>query len=260
MSEQAGRKASVSIVGDPVVDTVIPMIDISPLLDGTVWMVADISKRVLSEINNIEATTESFTAGVGTTTTTIKKTNHNLKTGDSILNSTLDITRTVTRVDDDTLTMTAIVGQIAGDTIIGFKNVSLSEVVVNYVKGVVVSAITYQNMYIDCAYLPKTLVATANDYSYNQACEMGDITPFLATHKKRIPLSKQASGTLSYWDIADSYFTDALLEDTPKYIVLEDGVNQKALLAYFDKTELKSSIGSPQSMTVGFINANDEVG
>jgi len=57
-------------------------------------------------------------AEVGTNTTTLKLTLHGLETGDYIINSSRSNTvRIVTKVDVNTVTVSAIVGQIVGDVI-----------------------------------------------------------------------------------------------------------------------------------------------
>jgi hypothetical protein len=256
--EQAGRKASISIVGNPVAMSMEACPNISD--NDTAFQIADITKRIIDKNTpvSIFEVHSSVNADMGTNNTTVVINGHGLVTGDMIINnSRSDAKRIVTRVNDTTLTVASIPGQTIGDAILlAPKSTNFT---VDYMYGIVLGHAD-GDIYISGSYLPKTLVATAYDYSYNQASDMADITSFLATHKKRMPLLKYASGTLSYWDITDPYFTDALLADTPKYIVLEDGISQKALLAYFDKTELKASIGNPQSMTVGFINANGEVG
>jgi hypothetical protein len=262
--EQAGRKASISIVGNAVELFDEACTDISALQNGTKWQVSDINKRLITDISSSLYSygyINPFQAETGTNSTTIKKANHKLQTGDIVSNASRgNAERAITKVDNNTFTVAAISGQTVGDVITPLSIDLPSSIVIDAIKGIVVTDRSFSGVNLNGAYLPKTLVATANDYSYNQASDMGDVTPFLATHKKRIPLEKYSSGTLSYWDITDTYFTDALLADTPKYLVLEDGASQKALLAYFDKTELKASIGSPQSMTIGFINANEEVG
>jgi hypothetical protein len=261
MSEQAGRKASISIVGNVILMSNIEVCqDVSVLQDGTKWQVSDITRRILDKVNTLSVfqVLNTNTCITGTTTNSIKIINHGLVTGDGIVNNTrTNAWRLITKVDNDTFTVTSIAGQVIGDLIVLYKKIS--PIKINYVSGTITIASGSTNaVSVLGGYLPKTLIATANDYSYNQSTDMGDVTSFLATHKKRMPLLKYTSGTLSYWDITDSYFTDALLADTPKYVVLEDGISQKALLAYFDKTELKANIGNPQSMTVGFFNANEE--
>lgn len=151
---------------------------------------------------------------------------------------------------------TAVVIKVDGVTV-------STGITINYVLGSVVFA-TEQGIedvvIISGKYLPQTTAATAHDYTYNRTTDMGEITAFLATHKKRLPLEKYASGTLSQWDIADTYFADALAADTPVYLVLNDGGgNYNALLALLNQVELKAVTGGVQDQIVQFISANEEI-
>ena len=92
--------------------------------------------------------------------------------------------------------------------------------------------------------------------------DVADVTRFGDTHKRKLPMQKFAYGTISQWDVTDTFFTDALLSGTPKYIIFNSGVEgtqPKVVLAYFEKEEIKAAIGNPQDATVSFISANEQI-
>jgi hypothetical protein len=75
----------------------------------------EVLKEIRDDIRT--GTLSTFVAESGTSTTTIKITNHGLNNGDNITNVTRSLSRAVTVVDANTVTVTAITGQVAGDTI-----------------------------------------------------------------------------------------------------------------------------------------------
>ena len=92
--------------------------------------------------------------------------------------------------------------------------------------------------------------------------DVADVTRFGDTHKRKLPMQKYAYGTISQWDVTDTFFTDALLSATPKYIIFDSGVvgaDPKILLALLEKEEIKAAVGSPQDATVSFISANEQI-
>lgn len=108
-------------------------------------------------------------------------------------------------------------------------------------------------------YLPLSTAAYAHSYTYSRGVDLIDITAFLATHKKRIPGQKYASGTISQWDVTDSYFEDALTEGEP--VVLEfrgqaSGDPQR-VWALLESQEMAAAIDAPQGETVSFISTDE---
>lgn len=251
--ERAGRLASVYVSGEAVPFTLEQL----GTFEVGVYMLP--LNPPLKTITNVwESTGNALTAESGTTTTNIKITNHGLVTGDVIMNITRNnITKTVTRIDANNLTVSAILGQTAGDTIETYKTFTTHTV--NLIKGTITIPEEYDNgsTIASGTYYPITCVATAHDYQISQQTDMGDITPFLATHKKKMPLEKFASGTISYFDVIDTYFEDALTNGTEVFIDLMDGTGgRRRTKALIDKNDMKAAIGSPQSATVSFISTD----
>lgn len=109
-------------------------------------------------------------------------------------------------------------------------------------------------------YLPLSLAASAYDFTYGKEVDAYDVSRFLDTAKRRISGHKFAYGTLSKWDITDTFFVDALTDGTAKYLVLNSGEGDpQVCFAYFDKSEIKAAINSPQSETVSFISADEQI-
>ncbi len=249
MSERAGRKASVYVSGAVVPFTVEELVT----SDGFEFML--VGNPPLKTVDYVWGYIMFKNAESGTTTTNIKITNHGLVTGDAIMNKTRGyVPRTITKVDNNNFTVSAITGQTQLDEIALFQKTT--NYTVNLTKG---------NVYNDVAggliasgtYYPISLAATAHDYQISQQTDMGDITPFLATHKKRMPLEKFASGTISYFDVTDPYFEDALTNGTEVFIDLMDGTGgRRRTKALIDKNDMKAAIGSPQSATVSFISTD----
>lgn len=80
-----------------------------------------------------------------------------------------------------------------------------------------------------------------------------------ATHHKRIAGQKFASGTISQWDVVDSYFRDALTDGSP--VVLEfrgqDTGDPQRLWALLESAEMTAAIDSPQDEAVSFISTDE---
>lgn len=114
---------------------------------------------------------------------------------------------------------------------------------------------------ISGAYLPKTQVATAHEFSFGKSVDIGDITRFGDNFKRKIALSKFAYGTLSQWDITDTFFRDALVSATPKFVAFDSGENldPQVALVYFEKEEIKATISNPQSAVVSFVSTTDNM-
>jgi len=135
---------------------------------------------------------------------------------------------------------------------------------VNYLLGKVIftTARNEDVVTISGKYIPKSLAVTAHEFSFGKGVDVGDVTRFGDTHKRKLPMQKYAYGTISKWDVTDTFFTDALLSATPKYIIFDSGTvgtEPKIVLALFEKEEIKAAVGNPQDATVGFISANEQI-
>ena len=112
---------------------------------------------------------------------------------------------------------------------------------------------------IDGQYLPMSSAAYAYDYSYSRNVELLEVTPFLATYKKRIPGIKHASGKLSQFDLEDSYFIDALTLGSPIVIEFKGQTsdNPQRVWAILDGDEIKAAVESVQSESISFISTDE---
>lgn len=105
-------------------------------------------------------------------------------------------------------------------------------------------------------YLPMTVAAYAHTYSYNRGAELHQVPRFLADYMKRIRGVKFASGSLSQWDVTDTYFEDALKAGNP--VVLEIRATEtgqpKRVWAMLENEELSAALDSPQDLAVSFVS------
>ncbi len=108
-------------------------------------------------------------------------------------------------------------------------------------------------------YLPMSTAAYAHSYSYNRGADLFDVSAFLATHKKRIAGQKFASGTLSQWDVMDSYYRDALTDGEPVVVEFrgETAGDPQRVWALVESEEMAAAIDSPQGKTVSFISTDE---
>ena len=108
-------------------------------------------------------------------------------------------------------------------------------------------------------YLPMSSAAAAHEYTYKKSVTLHEITTFLATHKNRIAGTKWAAGTLSQWDVTDSYFEDALVAGSP--VILEfrgqAAGNPERVWALLESQEMRAAIDSPQDEVVSFISTDE---
>lgn len=108
-------------------------------------------------------------------------------------------------------------------------------------------------------YLPMSSAAAAHAYTYKKAATLHEVTAFLATHKNRIAGTKWAAGTLSQWDVTDSYFDDALTAGDP--VVLEfrgqAADDPQRVWALLESQEMQAAIDSPQDEVVSYISTDE---
>jgi len=170
-------------------------------------------------------------------------------------NTTYQITNEAKRVLDAETPMVVKVNGIAGST--GFKvNLALGKVIFDNPRSPA-DVVT-----VSGAYLPKSMAVTAHEFSFGKAVDIADVPRFREDYKRKLVMQKYAYGTISQWDVTDTFFTDALLSATPKYVVFdsgEDGAETKAALVFFEKDEIKAAVGSPQDAAVSFISADENV-
>lgn len=108
-------------------------------------------------------------------------------------------------------------------------------------------------------YLPMSTVAYAHNFSYNRGVNIMDITPFLATHYKRLAGTKFASGTLSQFDLSSTYFADTLVAGKPVVIEFGDTATSEPIRcwALLENAEMTAAIDNPQDEIVSFISTDE---
>ena len=108
-------------------------------------------------------------------------------------------------------------------------------------------------------YLPMSTATYAHDFSYARGVELMDVTAFLATHYKRLPGTKFASGTLSQFDMTDTYYADALVAGDPVVVefVSDSGTDPIRVWALLESDEISAAIDNPQDEVVSFISTDE---
>ncbi len=99
-------------------------------------------------------------------------------------------------------------------------------------------------------------VASVTNQASGDTIELYHYIP--STHRKRMKGQKFASGSISSWDVVDSYFRDALTSGDP--VVLEfrgqDSGDPQRVWALLENTEMAAAIDSPQEETVSYISTD----
>lgn len=108
-------------------------------------------------------------------------------------------------------------------------------------------------------YLPMSTATYAHDFSYARGVDLIDVSKFLDTHKSRIPSLKYASGTISQWDVTDTYFADTLTAGEPVILEFRDAAASEPLRcwALLESAEMTAALGSAQDEVVTFISTDD---
>ena len=108
-------------------------------------------------------------------------------------------------------------------------------------------------------YLPMSTATYAHNFSYNRGVNLMDVTPFLATHYKRLAGTKFASGTLSQFDLTSTYFADALTAGNPIVIEFRDTADSEPIRcwALLESAEMQAAIDNPQDEIVSFISTDE---
>lgn len=111
---------------------------------------------------------------------------------------------------------------------------------------------------IDCSYLPMTAAASAHVATFGRGCKVSELPKFGVEYMNRIGGQKYAYGTLSQWDIEDSYFTDALLAGNVVVIEVTSGSGETPhrMFALLESAELQAAIDNPQDEAVSFVSTD----
>ena len=128
---------------------------------------------------------------------------------------------------------------------------------VNYLNGTVTfTTATPRTITITGKYLPMTTAAYAHVMSHSKVCDLLDYNRFGQTNKSRIPGLKSASGTLSQFNVADTYYATALGAGVP--IVLEilsaTGDLPDRYWALLDSDELQAAIDGMQDEVITWVS------
>lgn len=128
---------------------------------------------------------------------------------------------------------------------------------VNYLNGAVTfTTATPRTITITGKYLPMTTAAYAHVMSHSKVCDLLDYNRFGQTNKSRIPGLKSASGTLSQFNVADTYYATALAAGVP--IVLEilsaTGDLPDRYWALLESDELQAAIDGVQDEVITWVS------
>lgn len=111
---------------------------------------------------------------------------------------------------------------------------------------------------IDASYLPMSAAASAHVATFGRGCKLSELPKFGVEYMNRLAGQKFAYGTLSQWDIEDSYFTDALLAGDVVVIEVLSGSGEKPhrMFALLESAELQAALDSPQDEAVSFVSTD----
>lgn len=126
---------------------------------------------------------------------------------------------------------------------------------IDYIQGAVVfTTNASRTITVSGARLTMSAVATASSLSVSETCDLADVTPFTATHKKRIAGLKSASGTLTEFDVADTVFIDAIL--AAEFLILDiyevSTAQPKRYWAVFESSELQAAVEGAQTQVLSW--------
>lgn len=255
MSEIAGRSVIIKISGA----STATVGETTTAAGNLTYQITDAAKRVLDRTGLIRVHKKGTngTSEAGTTTTNIKITTHGLVVGDLICNtSRANAYRLVTvRVDADNVTVASVTSQTNGDTIERYPTELATAYSLNRLNGMVTYPGTAsRTIKISGSYLPMATAAYAHSMSKSMGAETMDVTAFPATHRKRLPGLKFASGTLNQFDVTDTAFSSALIAGLP--IVIEDVANSGAepnrFWALLEKDEVTAALSGPQDESISW--------
>jgi len=199
---------------------------------------ADDSKITQSERINIKSKVKEITgpspiiifysAEDGTTTTNIEITNHGLITGDYIINRTRDyIIQSITKVDNNNFTVTAIPGQTQNDEIV-FVNDYIDNLILGKAYQILQQAIYVGILSTDMVYI---------NYIINLVVLIAYMTDMPTT----------TGGTLDAWDVSTNDIIDIVAGDWnsywSNYNSKYDSLNQ-AITEYTSKTGSTFIVGT----------------
>jgi hypothetical protein len=108
-------------------------------------------------------------------------------------------------------------------------------------------------------YLPMSTASYAHEYSYARGVDLIDVSKFGDTYKSRIADLKYASGTISQWDVTDTYFEDALTAGDPVVLEFRDESTSDPIRcwALLESREMAAALGNAQDEIVSFISTDE---
>jgi hypothetical protein len=198
MAINAGYKSKVELTG-----TAVAFVGEAVTATGNLtYQITDASKQVLDRtiaINVHKRVSNNNVCISGTTSTTIKFTNHGLVTGDLIVNrSRGDAKRIVTKVDNDTLTVLAITGQVTGDGVDYYPTEATTAYTMNRLigKATYASAVA-RTILISGSYLPLVEATQCNETEFTLTANNEDVTVFGNSFVNRATTMKDFSCSIS---------------------------------------------------------------
>lgn len=255
----SGKKALIKVSGTTTAFTGEATTNVGG--DNKTYQITDTTKRILDKDvpPSVYSLNGTGAATTGTTTTTIKLTAHGLNTGDAIINTTRsNAFRTVTKVDADTLTVTAITGQVSGDTIAKYPKVTTGYTINTLSGSAIFDTATARTIRISGSYLPMSTAAECKEYSITINGELLDKTAFQSDWVQKIQGLKSAEGSLSRWLDIDTYFIDSLLSGNPVVIEMyaQDTLEPDRIWAIINSNEMSTAVDGLNEEAVSFESTN----
>jgi len=103
-------------------------------------------------------------------------------------------------------------------------------------------------------YVPTTTVAEAHEYSIALNADTLEVTRFQDEYKRKIPGLLDGSGSISDWDVIDTYFVDNLISGKPVVIELypQSTLEPTRMFAILESTEMSAAVSGEQDKSVSF--------
>ena len=229
------------------------------------YQITNTAKRVLQRTGtiNVHKYSANGTAEDDTTTTNIEITGHGLATGDLIVNtSRSNAKRIITKVDNNNFTVSAITGQVQGDTIQKCPIESSSNYTLNRLIGrVTYASATSRTIYITAGYYPLTSVSDVSEFSQSIEANNEDISDFEGDgHVERVQGLLDVKGSLSGFYI-DSTYQTLIIDGTIvviEFFVDKNGVFDSKAWALLSNVEASTGVDGVVELSCDYEGVYDD--